>query len=423
MWRLFIAVFRRLFFFKSTTSERFADKEDFGTLLNKQTGQKVDVDTSKPKILLTGPYHFKKPMWSIRASATIPDLIAPLNDIAEVHLLTPIPNSDIAPSLNKLVEENNIYHHLLPPSFNLMSMSEKNVVLDSIVELIKPSVIMNTFGVIISGFDTVICAKRNGIKSVLRVPGNEVRAHKKMISNPSDKEISQNNFYSRKVDFTISNADKVMVMSKNEALRIIGKRQSDEGVFLQIRGVDTDVFRPKANKNMYKKDPINVGFIGRLTLEKGTDIFLEMIDRFANNPNVIFHIISPETIKDKARFKNKNLIWHGFLEHEKMPMLMKELDVLILPSYTEGLSQSMVEAMSCGLPVLLQAHVHSECLPGMIHCSGDAETFVEALNELVSDREKLTRLSVAARQYAINHFDKKIWADKMTEAFQQLLKE
>ena len=193
-------------------------------------------------------------------------------------------------------------------------------------------------------------------------------------------------------------------------------------MLIQIRGVNIEAFNPKMSVGFNKSKALNVGFVGRLTMEKGTDILLETMDMLSSNCNIIFHIASPENIKAEIKQKNKNLIWHGYVPHEEVPILMKSFDVLILPSHMEGRSQTMMEAMACGLPVLLQEKIHPELLPGMVHCNENIQTFVDALNELARDQNKLIKLSEEARQSAIKYFDKSIWSKEMVKTFQEFLK-
>lgn len=422
--RLLSAIYRRLSFSNRPYKEALSSLEDFKTLFEKKTKVLVP-DQVKPKIILLGPYHFKQPMWSVRASAAMPDLIDPIVELAEVHLITPVPNINAASSINKLIDKHGIHHHLLPANFNLMNLNQKNETLDALVETIKPSVVMNCFGVIDSGFDAVTCARRNKIKSVLRVPGNEVTAREKMtdtnVLNQVDNSQAQHN--ANKVKFATIHADKVMVMSTSEADRIIDERKTEEGVFLQIRGVDTKAFKTAEKTKKQKCEYLNVGFIGRLTLEKGSDILFETIEKLSKNPRIKFHIASPEDVQIDKIKNNQNVKFHGYVSHDNIPALMSKLDVLILPSYMEGRSQTMMEAMASGLPVLLQSQIHSACLPGMIHCDENSDTFVKALEMLSLDDSKLRNLSKQARQSALTNFDKNLWSNRMNEAFKQLLKE
>ena len=226
-FKLSAAVLRRLKLKKNYPVDVFFAAKEFESQLANLDVKKIKHDASKPRIILLGPYHFKQPMWSVRASAALPDLIEPLSQIAEVHLITPIPNAFALKDTSDLIQKYRIHHHLLEPNFNLKTIQHKGDILDSLINHIKPQVIMNTFGVSASGFDAVTCAKRNAIKSVLRVPGNEVLAREKILNNnsiQSSAEKKQQKTDLKKVNFAIQNSDKVLVMSSNDEQRIIQVR-------------------------------------------------------------------------------------------------------------------------------------------------------------------------------------------------------
>lgn len=417
VWRITSAVHRRICGLNLTDKDEMLELEDLQSLSSRTEKPDLNQDRKKPKVLLLGPYHYKQPMWSVRAKTALPDLISPLSDIAEVHWVTPIPNRDVLSTILAMSEKNKFHHHLLPPSYNLKSIAEKMVVLDELIAEINPQIVMNAFGIIASGLDAVSSAKRHDIISVLRVPGDELNAQKQMKKQVNENKV---NLDIKKADFAITNADHVMVMSDNEKRRISTGHQRKKNIFVQIRGVDTTLFTPNENKN-FQKRKINVGFAGRLTLEKGTDILLKVVEQLATNPNIVFHVASPEQIEADLDQKHNNLKWRGYISHQEIPAFMQEMDVLILPSHLEGRSQTMMEAMSCGIPVLMQKHIHPEKLPGMVHCTAKAKTFMDEIVKLETDRNYLKELSAESRHSAINHFDRVAWSKAMKDKFQSLL--
>lgn len=417
VWRIVSAVMQRMSIGKQKNNVELLTEENLHSLTQEQNIISRNEDGSKPKILLLGPYHYKQPMWSVRAKAALPDLIAPLLEIGEVHWVTPIPNRKILLTIDAMREGNKFYHHLLPPSYNLKSLPEQAQVMDELIYKIKPQIVMNAFGIIASGFDAVSSAKRHNILSVLRVPGDELNAKKKM-----QKEMMTNKTILdvNKANFAISNADHVMVMSDSEQKRISKEHQREQNTFIQIRGVDSNIFKPHKTKNFHEKI-LKVGFAGRLTLEKGTDILLETVEQLQDNSNIEFHVASPEKLEEQRLKKYNNLKWRGYISHEQVPAFMQEIHVLILPSHMEGRSQTMMEAMSCGLPVLMQKHIHPEKLSGMIHCTTKAETFTQEILKLEADREYLMEISNQARQSAVEQFDKITWSKSMTSKFKSVL--
>jgi glycosyltransferase involved in cell wall biosynthesis len=113
----------------------------------------------------------------------------------------------------------------------------------------------------------------------------------------------------------------------------------------------------KSTKQLDERAKI-IGYIGRLSEEKGILNFINAIpDVLENNKEIIFFIIGDGQLRDKidiylpAKYLN-NIKLTGWIPHDKLPDYLNELKLVVLPSYTEGLPNIMLEAMACGTPVL-----------------------------------------------------------------------
>ena len=113
----------------------------------------------------------------------------------------------------------------------------------------------------------------------------------------------------------------------------------------------------KIEKEFDKRDNL-VGYIGRLSEEKGTLNFVKAIPEIIKKNDLNFLIVGDgplrdkieeyldkENLKDKVKLK-------GWIPHDELPNHLNELKLVVLPSYTEGLPNIMLEAMACGTPVL-----------------------------------------------------------------------
>lgn len=105
------------------------------------------------------------------------------------------------------------------------------------------------------------------------------------------------------------------------------------------------------------KDKIIVGTVARLIPSKGMDILLEAAPLvIEKNPHVKFMIVGngPEEsiLKDKAeKLKcNKDIIFIGYSEY--IWYYYESFDIFVLPSLSEGLGISVLEAMIMGKPVI-----------------------------------------------------------------------
>jgi glycosyltransferase involved in cell wall biosynthesis len=120
--------------------------------------------------------------------------------------------------------------------------------------------------------------------------------------------------------------------------------------------VDFSTFR--ILKPLLKRKNV-VGYIGRLGREKGILRFLEAVLKVSlEREDVTFLIGGGGELQDKVEeyLSLKNLgnrvKFVGWIPHNEIPAYLNQLKLFVLPSYTEGLPNIVLEAMACGTPVL-----------------------------------------------------------------------
>lgn len=120
--------------------------------------------------------------------------------------------------------------------------------------------------------------------------------------------------------------------------------------------VDLDKYRITTCLN---ERPLIIGYVGRLSEEKGVLNFAHSIPKTLNqNKNLKFLLIGEGNIKQKIELyiEENNLVDNvellGWVSHEDLPAYLNKFRLLVLPSYTEGLPNIMLESMACGVPVL-----------------------------------------------------------------------
>lgn len=102
-----------------------------------------------------------------------------------------------------------------------------------------------------------------------------------------------------------------------------------------------------------------IGYFGRLSKEKGVQFLVNALPDLLNYYNDFHVLIGGEgdlkelIISDIQRFDiiDKVSIL-GWVSHEILPQYLNRMRLLVLPSFTEGLPNIIIEAMACGTPVL-----------------------------------------------------------------------
>jgi glycosyltransferase involved in cell wall biosynthesis len=147
---------------------------------------------------------------------------------------------------------------------------------------------------------------------------------------------------------------------------------------------------------------------------KGIGCFLDAVARLARrHPDARYLIVGDGHCRAELESRSKALgleqvvLFTGV--RRDIPDILRELSVSVLPSLTEGLSNSLLEAMACGVPVVAtrvggtpEVVVDNEC--GLLVPAGDASTLAEAIDRLLVDPPLRARLSNAALQRVAERF-------------------
>lgn len=106
---------------------------------------------------------------------------------------------------------------------------------------------------------------------------------------------------------------------------------------------------------------------------------------------------------------------------DDVPALLADTDIFVLPSTSEAFPNGLMEAMSCGVPVVAsdvggipELVRHGE--NGLLVPPGDAAALAAALNRLIADPDGAARLGLAARESVVSRYT----FDVMTRAFDEL---
>ena len=140
----------------------------------------------------------------------------------------------------------------------------------------------------------------------------------------------------------------------------VKKELKREGVRTEIQvaklGMDINKFLPAKDKHRSKKklklpDKIIVGYVGRICKEKNTLVLLEAFKRL--DPNKFFLLMvgdgNPDIVQEFKEYKNCKVT--GFVDDVEEHL--QAMDAFVMPSLTETTSLATLEAMSCGLPVIV----------------------------------------------------------------------
>jgi glycosyltransferase involved in cell wall biosynthesis len=217
----------------------------------------------------------------------------------------------------------------------------------------------------------------------------------------------------------LKRADAVIAVSSP-----LAKRLADDGVPTQkihcipngfaplVETVSRAIAREKLG---IVTEALIVGWVGRLSREKGADIMLDALA--ASGPRWRLSIIGDGSEYVHLRQQAATLgitdriAWHGPISNAGS--LFSAFDAFVLSSRTEGTPISLFEAMSAGVPIVA---TRVGGVPDVVGTSDailvSAEqpgAIAEALAELESDAAGATNRSVRARERLLSSFGRAAW--------------
>jgi glycosyltransferase involved in cell wall biosynthesis len=176
-----------------------------------------------------------------------------------------------------------------------------------------------------------------------------------------------------------------------------------------------------------------VVFVGNLTQQpaKGIDILLfAWKDVITKHPSATLEIIGNGDIFAYTKFitdnKIKNVLFAGKVESVRERLL--DSDIFVLPSRREGMSNALMEAMLCALPVVATQVSGSEDLidnglSGLLVPPADVTRLTDALITMMDDPEKAMFMGRNGYESVTSKCDMKTVAEKYKNLYQTIRKE
>lgn len=174
-------------------------------------------------------------------------------------------------------------------------------------------------------------------------------------------------------------------------------------------GIDAAVFPMRvANK---APSPV-ITYFGRLKSYKSVDHLLKAFQKIVSvHPTATLWIIGRGDDEQRLRSLTHNLgiessvVFHGYVDDEQKVSLLSQSWIVVNPSMKEGWGITNLEANACGTPVVsadspgLRDSVKND-VSGLLYPYGDIRTLTEEISSLLSDHDRLNRISHSSVTWA-----------------------
>ncbi|MDR2858486.1 MAG: glycosyltransferase family 1 protein [Novosphingobium sp.] len=198
-----------------------------------------------------------------------------------------------------------------------------------------------------------------------------------------------------------------LVAPAESMAQVLRSQRMNYDIGIWSRGVDRDIFHSGQRSLAWRRaigigdGEVVIGFLGRLVMEKGLDVFSDTVDELKRR-GVAHRVLvigeGPARAWFEARLPDAHFT--GFQGGDDLARAVAGMDVLFNPSVTETFGNVTLEAMACGRPVVAASAAGSESLvddhvSGRLIRPGAIHQFAEALKAYAEQPDLRTRHGAA----------------------------
>ncbi|HPB18513.1 MAG TPA: glycosyltransferase [Candidatus Cloacimonas sp.] len=225
-------------------------------------------------------------------------------------------------------------------------------------------------------------------------------------------------------------ADKVIAVSQYTAQMVMSRYRIDTGKIRIIHNAFTVSEATLHNKKRIFKGP-TILYLGRVTLQKGPDYYLDMADKVLKvHPEARFILagtgdMQRQILRRSAALRLKNrFLFTGFLNRKQVERILQAVDIYVLPSVSEPFGISPLEAMAYGITAIISKQ---SGVAEVVHNAfkidyWDIDLWAETINHLLENPEECTKIGMEGRK----EVQKIQWdeaADKIRQLYAETLSE
>ena len=238
-------------------------------------------------------------------------------------------------------------------------------------------------------------------------------------------------FLSRYMLGTALASDRFVALNRKIVEELIAAGVTSDKVTELNNGVDCNQFITKDTYSLHH--PVRIIFVGRLHEQKSVDTLLFAFQRLLQltpGSSLCLQLLGDGPLRDELIRLAGQLGISGQVEFvggsDRVREYLSAADIFVLPSRAEGLSNALLEAMACALPVVVSkipgniaVIEHNE--NGLFFNTGDPDSLAQSVYNLLNQPNLRERLGRAARRTVEEHYSLDQIADQYIALYQDLL--
>jgi len=242
----------------------------------------------------------------------------------------------------------------------------------------------------------------------------------------------KNRLYERIQTFMFRRFDAVVAVSRSQIDGLVERGVPEARIHLlpNACGEAADPLEPVSARQQLgvATDTFHVGWVGRVSPEKGLDVLIDALPHLDDLP-MVTSVIGDGTQRSElqahaeARGVGQCLRWHGLMP--EAARLLRGFDVLVLSSRTEGVPMVLLEAMAAGVPIVAAAVGGIPDVVGeedaLLVPPEDPRALAASIRAVYGDPPGARTRAVAARQRVLARFSVSQWVGRYDAVYRQVL--
>ncbi|MGN9809955.1 glycosyltransferase family 4 protein [Micromonospora sp. BQ11] len=229
-----------------------------------------------------------------------------------------------------------------------------------------------------------------------------------------------------------AHAPALLIGSESFAAEVCARHDLDPARFTVVPGAtDTDRFAPTRPLGEVSAPPVLL-YHGRIDTRKGVLDLIDAVAKLRADATPVRLLISgigPDVDATSARIADLGLTGDvemlGAVPYERAHQVYARGEIFVSPTYAEGFSNTILEAMASGLPVVSTDVVGvRDCVRpddnGLLVPAGDPAALAAAVRRLLDDAALRRRLAARARSDVEREWSWPVVADRITAVYDGL---
>lgn len=205
-----------------------------------------------------------------------------------------------------------------------------------------------------------------------------------------------------------------LVAPSESFAQVLREQRMNYDIDIWSRGVDREIFNPSQRDMAWRRglgiadDMPVIGFLGRLVMEKGLDVFSDTIDQLKrrNIPHQVL-VIGDGPARPWFESRIPDAKFAGFQVGSELGRAVASMDIFFNPSVTEAFGNVTLESMASGLPVVAAKATGSQSLvedkvSGRLIAPGAINQFADALQAYCLDKDFRAQHGAAGAQRSLD---------------------